>query len=98
MDHGFGVSPTYGEINWTGLDFSQAQFDTVTSMDKDAWKQEFALHAELFTQLAYHLPKELVATKAQLEQEPGGLSPIQPDRRKATRRWLFSIAGDRFQM
>ena len=66
--NGFGVSPTYSEINWTGLDFSQAQFDSVTSLDKAAWKQEFALHDELFTQLAYHLPKQLVETKAKLEQ------------------------------
>ncbi|MEY3125450.1 MAG: hypothetical protein RLZZ573_1970, partial [Pseudomonadota bacterium] len=67
-DNGFGVSPNYNEITWTGLDFSPAQFDTVTSVDKDAWKQEFALHTELFTQLAYHLPKELQETKAKLEQ------------------------------
>jgi phosphoenolpyruvate carboxykinase (GTP) len=26
------------------------------------------LHNELFTQLAYHLPKELIDTKAQLEK------------------------------
>jgi len=68
VENGFGVSPAYAEINWTGLDFSQAQFDSVTSLDKGAWKQEFALHDELFTQLAYHLPKELVETKAMLEQ------------------------------
>ncbi|MFZ2307790.1 MAG: phosphoenolpyruvate carboxykinase (GTP) [Rhodoferax sp.] len=68
VENGFGVSPAYAEINWTGLDFSQAQFDSVTSLDKGAWKQEFALHDELFTQLAYHLPKELVETKAKLEQ------------------------------
>ena len=68
LKNGFGVSPAYSEINWTGLDFSQAQFDSVTSLDKDAWKQEFALHDELFTQLAYHLPKQLVETKAMLEQ------------------------------
>ena len=67
-ENGFGISPTYSEINWTGLDFSQAQFDSVTSLDKDAWKAEFALHNDLFTQLTYHLPKELVETKAQLEQ------------------------------
>jgi len=67
-ENGFGISPTYSEINWTGLDFSRAQFDSVTSLDKGAWKQEFALHDELFTQLAYHLPKELVETKAKLEQ------------------------------
>ena len=64
---GFGVAPQYSEINWTGLDFSQAQFDSVTSLDQAAWKQEFALHSELFTQLAYHLPKELEETKAKLE-------------------------------
>ena len=68
LENGFGVSPAYSEINWTGLDFSQAQFDSVTSLDKAAWKQEFALHDELFTQLAYHLPKQLVETKAKLEQ------------------------------
>jgi phosphoenolpyruvate carboxykinase (GTP) len=64
---GFGIAPQYSEINWTGLDFSQTQFDSVTSLDKAAWKQEFALHSELFTQLAYHLPKELEETKAKLE-------------------------------
>jgi phosphoenolpyruvate carboxykinase (GTP) len=64
---GFGIAPQYSEINWIGLDFSQAQFDSVTSLDKAAWKQEFALHSELFTQLAYHLPKELEETKTKLE-------------------------------
>jgi phosphoenolpyruvate carboxykinase (GTP) len=65
---GFGVSPTYGEITWDGLDFTPAQFDTVTSLDKADWKTEIALHTELFTQLAYHLPAELAATKLQLEK------------------------------
>ena len=68
QETGFGVSPTYGEITWDGLDFTPAQFATVTSLDKADWKHEIALHTELFTQLAYHLPAELVATKAQLEQ------------------------------
>ena len=64
----FGVSPTYDEITWTGLDFSADQFNTVTSIDKAAWTEELKLHAELFQQLAYHLPPELEATKAQIEQ------------------------------
>jgi phosphoenolpyruvate carboxykinase (GTP) len=65
---GFGVAPQYSEINWTGLDFTQAQFDSVTSLNKADWQAEFALHTELFTQLAYHLPKELEETQAQLAQ------------------------------
>jgi len=68
QDTGFGISPTYGEITWEGLDFTPAQFATVTHMDNADWKHEIALHTELFTQLAYHLPQELNTTKAQLEQ------------------------------
>jgi len=68
VDNGFGVSPAFDEITWTGLDFTPAQFATVTSLDKADWKTEIALHTELFTQLAYHLPVQLQSTKAQLEQ------------------------------
>ena len=66
-DNVFGVSPTYEEITWTGLDFTPEQFKTVTSIDKAAWVQELKLHEELFTQLAYHLPSEMTATKAAIE-------------------------------
>ena len=68
QETGFGISPAYSEITWDGLDFTPAQFATVTSLDKADWKQEIALHTELFGQLAYHLPQELSATKAQLER------------------------------
>ncbi|KQV99602.1 phosphoenolpyruvate carboxykinase (GTP) [Rhizobacter sp. Root1221] len=64
----FGVTPRYEDITWTGLDFTKAQFDQVTGIDKAAWQNELGLHAELFAQLAYHLPAELTATKAKLEQ------------------------------
>jgi phosphoenolpyruvate carboxykinase (GTP) len=68
VETGFGIAPAYSEITWNGLDFSEAQFNSVSSLNIDAWKQEFALHTELFSQLAYHLPKELEETKARLEQ------------------------------
>ncbi|MDI1340412.1 phosphoenolpyruvate carboxykinase (GTP) [Polaromonas sp.] len=64
----FGVAPQYAEINWTGLDFSAQQFNTVTSIDKAAWTEELKLHAELFKQLEHHLPKELGETKAAIER------------------------------
>ncbi|MCY7308363.1 MAG: phosphoenolpyruvate carboxykinase (GTP) [Rhodoferax sp.] len=65
--HVFGVSPVYSEINWAGLDFSSAQFDTVTSIDKSAWQAELKLHSDLFAQLTHHLPEQLPATKARIE-------------------------------
>ena len=67
----FGIAPTYDEINWTGLDFNQAQFNTVTGIDPAAWRDELKLHDAHFTKLAYHLPKELLATRADIEARLG---------------------------
>ncbi|RZM00931.1 MAG: phosphoenolpyruvate carboxykinase (GTP) [Variovorax sp.] len=67
-EHVFGVSPRYDDLTWTGLDFSAAQFESVTSMDRPAWEAELKLHDELFAQLAHHLPAELPATKAAIEE------------------------------
>jgi phosphoenolpyruvate carboxykinase (GTP) len=66
QEHVFGVSPTYQELTWTGLDFSAAQFNTVTSIDTAAWQAELKLHDELFTQLAHRLPAALLETKANI--------------------------------
>ncbi len=63
----FGVTPRYEDLSWQGLDFSAAQYRVVTHIDSAAWKTELGLHAELFRQLAYHLPSELTATKSKLE-------------------------------
>ena len=67
-EHAFGVSPRYEDIHWDGLNFSTEQYKTVTHIDKAAWTQELALHSELFTQLAHHLPRELEETKTKIEQ------------------------------
>jgi hypothetical protein len=59
----FGVSPRHEDLNWTGLD----QRRTVQhghQHRQGCGQAELKLHAELFQQLAHHLPKELPATKA----------------------------------
>ena len=68
----FGVSPRYEDLAWKGLDFTPAQFGSVIGVDRAAWQQELELHAELFAQLAHHLPPELPATKARIEQRLAG--------------------------
>ncbi|EWS54214.1 MULTISPECIES: phosphoenolpyruvate carboxykinase (GTP) [unclassified Methylibium] len=68
----FGVSPRYEDLAWNGLDFTPAQFGSVIGVDRAAWQQELELHAELFAQLAHHLPPELPATKARIEQRLAG--------------------------
>jgi phosphoenolpyruvate carboxykinase (GTP) len=69
VEHIFGTTPQYGDLNWDGLDFTQQQFERITSIDKAAWEAEMKLHDELFDKLKYHLPQELQAVKAQLEQQ-----------------------------
>ncbi len=66
-DHAFGVTPRYEDINWHGMDFTPAQFETATRIDKADWAAEMGLHEALFEQLAYHLPPELPALKAKME-------------------------------
>ncbi|MEO7338919.1 MAG: phosphoenolpyruvate carboxykinase (GTP) [Caldimonas sp.] len=66
-DNVFGTTPRYDDLNWSGLDFSRAQYEQVTGTDKAAWTAELALHEQLFAQLAYHLPAEIKSTKARIE-------------------------------
>jgi phosphoenolpyruvate carboxykinase (GTP) len=67
-EHVFGVTPNYEDLDWTGLPFTREQFELVTRIDAAEWRSEMGLHDELFEQLAYHLPVELSATKARIEQ------------------------------
>jgi phosphoenolpyruvate carboxykinase (GTP) len=68
FEHLFGISPRFEDLNWDGLEFNRAQFDTITSIDKAAWREEMKLHADLFDKLKHHLPQELLAVKEKLEK------------------------------
>jgi phosphoenolpyruvate carboxykinase (GTP) len=67
VEHVFGTTPEYGDLNWQGLAFTQAQFEMITAIDKAAWLQEIKLHTELFDKLAYRLPEQLKQVKSTLE-------------------------------
>ncbi len=64
----FGLSPAYEDLRWDGLPFAREQFQSVMGIDRTAWVEELKLHQQLFDQLAHHLPAELPATKARIEQ------------------------------
>ncbi|MBL8310213.1 MAG: phosphoenolpyruvate carboxykinase (GTP) [Burkholderiales bacterium] len=71
-EHVFGITPRYSDIHWHGLDFSEAQYQSVTSIDRDAWAEEMKLHEDLFEQLAHNMPPELPATKAKIQARLAG--------------------------
>jgi phosphoenolpyruvate carboxykinase (GTP) len=68
VEHVFGVTPRYEDLHWDGLGFPEEAFARITSIDRAAWAQEFALHAELFEKLAQRLPEHLLEVKARLEE------------------------------
>jgi len=68
QDHVTGVSPSYEDLTWDGLNFSAEQFNSVVATDNAALLQELELHTELFKQLAHHLPTALIETKAAIEK------------------------------
>jgi phosphoenolpyruvate carboxykinase (GTP) len=64
----FGLTPRYEHLNWQGLDFNQAAFAKITSIDHQIWRTELASHEELFSSLKDQLPAQLRQIKQSLEQ------------------------------
>ncbi|MBX3179211.1 MAG: phosphoenolpyruvate carboxykinase (GTP) [Candidatus Hydrogenedentes bacterium] len=55
-----GWVPRYEDIDWTGLDFTEKQFDEIMSVDRANWEAEILSHEELFIKLYDRLPKEFM--------------------------------------
>ena len=72
QDNLFGISPRYDDLSWEGLDFSRAQYESVSSLEPAAWRSELALHGTLFEQLAARLPAQLLAIRSQIEARLAG--------------------------
>ncbi len=53
-----GWMPRYENMDWTGSDFTQEQFDEIMSVDREEWKTELLGHQELFERMYDQLPKE----------------------------------------
>jgi phosphoenolpyruvate carboxykinase (GTP) len=59
-----GWMPRYRDLNWEGIeDFSEEDFHTAMSVDRDDWDKELLQHAELFIRLYDRIPKEMLAIK-----------------------------------
>lgn len=71
VEHVFGVTPRYEDLDWAGLNFSEDLFKAITSIEADAWRQEFKLHDELFETLSEGLPPNLLKIRGELEARLG---------------------------
>lgn len=62
----FGLTPSFDDLTWDGLAFTADQYESITSIDHQAWQAELSLHADLFKKLAHNLPPELEDTRVML--------------------------------
>ena len=51
-----GFMPKYSDINWNGLEMSEAKFNELTSLDASKWENEVASSAEFFKKFEGPLP------------------------------------------
>ncbi len=59
-----GWMPRYHDLNWEGIeDFSEEDFRTAMSIDRDDWDRELLQHDELFIRLYDRIPKEMLAIR-----------------------------------
>ena len=63
-----GWLPQYQDIDWTDLDFSPSDFEAVTRIDKDAWKNELTGVKEWFEKLGEKIPGQLTQIRERLEK------------------------------
>ncbi len=63
-----GYAPRYRDLNWNGLEsFTESQFEEITAVDRDAWKNELLSHDEFFGMLGDKMPSGLMAERKKME-------------------------------
>ena len=69
IDSALGTMPRFEDLDWTGLErLAPAQYDELTRVDAEAWKDELVSHEELFGRLGSHLPGPLEARKGRMHE------------------------------
>ena len=58
-----GWMPRFEDIDWTGVEFNEAEFNELNQVDTDAWKQELVLQKEWFEKMGEKLPIQLVKNR-----------------------------------
>lgn len=67
VDTFLGTMPTYQDLDWSGSNFTEAEFEAATYLDSQAWRKEAQLHKDFFNKFNNSLPKEFMGLQESLE-------------------------------
>ena len=67
-----GFTPGYADLHWQGLEFGEDKFANITSIDGTKWREELAMHDELFAKLEGFVPDELISKRKVLQESLAG--------------------------
>ena len=67
-----GFTPGYADLHWQGLEFGEDKFANITSVDDTKWREELAMHDELFAKLEGFVPDELIRKRKGLQGSLAG--------------------------
>jgi len=71
VETALGLEPAYGDLNWTGLDFTPERFAQVMRVDQASWSRELAEHDRLFAKLGTKRPRALASERERLGDRLG---------------------------
>ncbi len=63
-----GLAPTYAQMDWQDIHFTEDQFKEVTDLNMDLWQNELALHKEFFATFGERIPQALIDVKKNFQQ------------------------------
>ena len=72
-----GYIPEMHELNLEELDLTQAQWNTLMTLDTSLWKTEVESHKHFFDRFEAALPQELSSIQSELVQVYGSPGPLQ---------------------
>ena len=62
-----GWMPRFEDIDWSGVEINESEFNMLNKVDTDAWQEELILHKEWFEKMGEKLPGELVQNRKLFE-------------------------------
>jgi phosphoenolpyruvate carboxykinase (GTP) len=62
-----GTIPQYADLNWNGVEMTEAQYKEVSKVDKGEWMNELKLQDELIEKLKARLPKKFLDIRHALQ-------------------------------